>query len=478
VTALWVIALLAPSLVAAALGWAGLSLRRQHLATTAAAAVMLAVAVLPGVVPSLRQWSWAPVAGAAPLLRMNELSDLLPPLVAALWLFGVGVTPRILLEREGLRRTGFSTFFVTLGFLTEHPLLLLATWTASVLALHLSLRGVEAPRHRAMAYLWGSVLLFAVGAVLLVAAPGTPAATAGLGAIVVAALVRKGILPFHTWLPALFEHGKLGPAVFFSAPQVGTYVVAVLVVPHAPAPWLSALAALCLATAVYSAAMALAARSARRAVAYLFSSQSALVMAGLDCANPEALTGALVLWISSSLGFAGLARVVLVLEARRGRLDLARRHGVYERKPLLAVSFLLFGLTCTGFPGTLGFVGEELLLAGAVGDFPVLGYLVVATSALTGLAAMRMYFSIFSGSAGARPEVAMRAREAWGFVALVAALVLSGLVPAPLVASRYEAGAALARHGGHGGHGDHGGDEGHGDHGSGATHEVEVDSPP
>ena len=34
--------------------------------------------------------------------------------------------------------------------------------------------------------------------------------------------------------------------------------------------------------------------------------------------------------------------------------------------PVLAISFLSMGLACTGFPGTLGFVGQELLVDGAV----------------------------------------------------------------------------------------------------------------
>src|SRR4029079_12690874 len=102
-------------------------------------------------------------------------------------------------------------------------------------------------------------------------------------------------------------------------------------------------------------------------------------------------------WISAGLAFAGLARCVLVLEARRGRLALTTNHGGYGRMPLLAITFLAMGLACTGFPGTLGFVGQELLVDGAVEAFPVMGFAVVIASALTGLAVLRMYFSLFCG---------------------------------------------------------------------------------
>src|SRR5215472_2533512 len=116
-------------------------------------------------------------------------------------------------------------------------------------------------------------------------------------------------------------------------------------------------------------------------------------MAGLDCTSTGALAGGLLVWLSAGLAFAGLARIVLVLEARRGRLDLTTYHGGYERMPVLAVTFLITGLACTGFPGTLGFVGQELLVNGAVDTFPVLGFAVVLASGLTGLAVIRMYFS-------------------------------------------------------------------------------------
>jgi hypothetical protein len=94
---------------------------------------------------------------------------------------------------------------------------------------------------------------------------------------------------------------------------------------------------------VYSAALALVQGSARRACGYLFMSQSALVMAGLDCTSVTALAGGLLVWLSEGLRFARLARSVLVLEARRRRLDLTTYHGGYERMPVLAVSFLAVG---------------------------------------------------------------------------------------------------------------------------------------
>jgi NADH-quinone oxidoreductase subunit M len=151
----------------------------------------------------------------------------------------------------------------------------------------------------------------------------------------------------------------------------------------------------------------------------------------------------LLVWLSAGLAFAGLARCVLVLEARRGRLDLTTYHGGYERMPVLAISFLCMGLACTGFPGTLGFVGQELLVDGAIDAFPVMGFAVVIASALTGLAVLRMYFSLFCGRSDALAHTGLRfgltRRESWTFVALVITLIGFGVVPRPLVDSRFVA---------------------------------------
>ena len=431
--------------------------RLRRLAVASAIAMLLAALVIP-LSPPLRGFSIHTSAlTRAPegedLIRIDTLSGALLPFAAGLWLLTVAVTPRAALDRRGLRRTALATLLTVMSFLTESAVVLLLLSAASV---GMFLSALADPAHRyqrrvVAVYLGASTLLFAVGVALLVG-PGvqnTTIETVAMWLIVVAALVRKGIVPFHAWVPEVFDHGRLGPAILFNAPQVGAYMTVVLIVPRASPEMLRTIALLALGTAVYGAALALVQRSARRACGYLFMSQSALVMAGLDCTSVTALAGGLVVWLSAGLGFAGLARCVLVLEARRGRLDLTSYHGGYDRMPVLAISFLAMGLACTGFPGTLGFIGQELLVDGAVGVFPVMGFAVVIASALTGLAVLRMYFSLFCGRSGvlAHPSLrlGLRPREAWTFVAIVIALIGLGLAPRPLVDSRFDASGEILR---------------------------------
>jgi NADH-quinone oxidoreductase subunit M len=455
---LWIAGLVAlPTLVVAA-SLLPLEVERlRRLAVALAASMLLGALVVagsPGMHPfSIRTTALSWVPGGEAIIRLDALSTVLLPFAAGLWLLTVAVTPRAALDRGGLRRTALATLVTLASFLTESAVMLLLLSVASVWTF-LSALGDPAHRYQrrvVAVYLGSSTLLLGVGVALLIG-PGVhnrSLETAGLWLIVVSALVRKGIVPFHAWVPEVFDHGRLGPAILFSAPQVGAYLTVVLIVPRASPEMLRTIAILALGTAVYGSALALVQASARRACGYLFMSQSALVMAGLDCTSASALAGGLLVWLSAGLAFAGLARVVLVLEARRGRLDLSTYHGGYERMPVLAMSFLAMALACTGFPGTLGFVGQELLVDGAVDAFPVMGFAVVIASALTGLAVLRMYFSLFCGRSDPLPHSGLRfglmRREAWTFVALVIALVGFGVLPRPLVDSRFAASDDILR---------------------------------
>ena len=451
---LWLAGLVALPLLVTSASLFDVDVERLRRLAVACAATMVVVALGLAVWPRLHDLAiqtstLVPASGGRSIIRLDTFSAVLLPFAAALWLLTVAVTPRGALDRAGLRRTAVATLITLSSFLTEHPILLVILSIASVWTFLSALDGHQYQRRIVAVYLGGSTLALAFGVVLLVG-PGRSnpvLETAGMWLIVIAALLRKGIVPFHAWVPEVFDHGRLGPAILFSAPQIGAYITVVLIVPRASADMLRMIALLALGTAVYGAALALVQTSARRACGYLFMSQSALVMAGLDCTSVTALAGGLVVWLSAGLAFAGLSRGVLVLEARRGRLDLTRYHGGYERMPLLASSFLCMGLACTGFPGTLGFIGQELLVDGAVEAFPIMGFAVVVASALTGLAVLRMYFSLFCGRSDAFDHVdgrlGLRPRESWTFVALVLVLIALGVAPRPLVDSRVSAGKEI-----------------------------------
>ena len=377
---------------------------------------------------------------------MPDLGKLLVVVPPVLWLVSMVATPDSRLGRPGIVRTSASTSFTVLAFAAASPVLLWVAWAATT-ALFVHGIATETNRRvwRTIAYYQGAgVLLFAIGSVLV--ASGGPLGEYGLWLIAGAVLIRKGIFPFHAWVPYAFEQGRIGPSVLFCAPQLGSYVAAVLVLPHASPTLQGLLMVMALLTAVYGSGLALVQTDARRALGYIFVGQSALVIAGLSSHSPSGIVGALVLWTGSAFAFTGISRTVLALEVRRGRQSLDRFHGGYEQARLLAVSFLVFGLACTGFPGTLGFIGQELLLSGLTHTLPKMGFLSVLATSLTGIAMLRMYMALFCGRGQSAPALPLHRREAVVFGALAMAILLLGILPGVVVeAHQYAAGPLLPR---------------------------------
>jgi NADH-quinone oxidoreductase subunit M len=431
----WPSALLAVLLLAALGTWLPLTARRLHrlVVVASGAALLLSAAPLVELLLFARAEARDPWLG----LGTDQLSALLLPFGALSFAVVQVVRPRAEITPRPLRAGLLAEAGVLAFFLARGPLALGLLWLALIALLLGELRGGRHPAALAVAgrYLGLSAALFALGAGALAFASDLPAAAApvGAGLLLVAAMIRKGIFPFHSWMPDLFDQGPFGAALLFSVPQVAAYALARLVVPRAPAGLLLGMGALSLLTAVYGAAAFVAQRDARRAFGYFFMSQSALVMAGLECSSIEGLVGGLGLWLSSGLALVGMGATVWLLEARRGRLAIDRLHGGYRNKPLLATAFLLFGLASVGFPGTLGFVAEELLIDGAVTQFPRVGFAVVLASSLSAIGVLRMYFALFCGAGEPRAATGLRPRERLAVFALVLLLLLGGLVPQPIV---------------------------------------------
>jgi len=436
----WIAVLLAIPAAVAVVASARVDVERLRTVALAAAGLLLAA----GSVPFAARARAALTIEAPPstVLQFHTLGTVLVPLVALLWCLAVGLAPRSTLDRDGIRRTAIATLVHMALFLTRSPTAIVVLWSLSVIVLlrGLATGGMRRATRIAAVFLGGSTLLLAIGVLGLARFPtGTPGANAAALCVALAVMVREGLVPLHIWIPESLEHGRLGPVVLFCAPQVGAYVAVVLLLPAAPAGLLTVIGKLALVTAVYGAVSAVAQRDARRAFGYVFISQSALVMAGVECLNEAGLTGGLCLWLSSGVAFAALARCLAVLEARRGRLALDRFNGGYERMPVLASSFLLIALASIGFPGTFGFLGHEFLVQGTVARYAHTGFLVVAASGFGAVALLRAYFSLFCGRSDRGIHLGLRPREAFLFGLVAALLVGAGLAPRPLLSTLHTA---------------------------------------
>jgi NADH-quinone oxidoreductase subunit M len=238
--------------------------------------------------------------------------------------------------------------------------------------------------------------------------------------LLAAILIRCGTVPMHCWMTDWLEHASFGNALLFVTPLSGVYAAVRLVLPIAPDWVLQSIGLFSLVTAAYAAGMAVVQQDTRRFFAYLFLSHASLILVGLELHTSISLTGALSLWIAVSLSLAGFGLTLRALEARFGRLSLAKYHGLYDHSP------------------------TELLVEGAIEASPVIGIGVILTASINGIAVVRAYFALFTGARHASTvSLAMGARERFAVLTLAALIVGGGLVPQPWVASRYRAATTL-----------------------------------
>ncbi|MCA8998041.1 MAG: oxidoreductase [Planctomycetaceae bacterium] len=376
---------------------------------------------------------------------IDELSAPLLPLCALLYLLTELATLRTKVQRFSFPRAHFSEAILLATLSSKSPWMVIALLIAGVVPPWIELRQRKRPTRVFLIHMGLFVGLLLAGQGLIVASPpNSVGMTAGIVMLMAAVLLRSGVVPVHCWMTDLFEHASFGTSLLFVVPMVGAYATMRLVLPIAPDWALRAIALLSLITAIYAAGMSLVQRDARRFFCYLLLSHASLVLVGLEIATPVGLTGALCVWISVGLALGGFGLTLRSIEARTGRLTLGEFHGLYEHIPMLAALFLVTGLASIGFPGTLGFIGTELLVEGAVQVAPLVGAAVVLATTLNGLAVLHAYFRVFTGK---RHQTSIDIRSRWGERVAVLTLILllfgGGLWPQPGVASRFHAATEL-----------------------------------
>ena len=388
------------------------------------------------------------------LVHVDGLTALLLPYVALVDLAIVLVAPRRALATAGVSRLLIGAAITMATMTTAHPVALVVLWGVSILSTWLAVRSTLGGRPAARLYglaMTAALVCMALGTALMLADPPWLGGSGHVGAaggwlVAVAVMIRKGIVPFHSWYPALFSGASLATALVVTMPQVATYTAVRLLVGHADgvAAELIVVSQAALVTAAYGAALAVVQRSARGLVGTLAMSQSAMVLAGLSGTLPMELCGALAVWVSSGLALTGIGLVVWALESRAGRIPIDFLQGRFADAPALAAFFLLFGLASLGFPGTLSFVADDLIISGSLDEQLHAGILVIVATMFAGIAVIRGWFHVFGGPVTPdAPQHVILPRERVALSILLAILVGLGLYPGPFVASLEQVAASL-----------------------------------
>jgi NADH-quinone oxidoreductase subunit M len=124
--------------------------------------------------------------------------------------------------------------------------------------------------------------------------------------------------------------------------------------------------ALSLIAVVYIGLVALVQSDLKKLIAYSSISHMGFVTLGIFIFNPHGMEGAVIQMISHGFVSGALFLCVGVLYDRMHSRQIADYGGVANTMPVFAALFMLFAMANSGLPGTSGFVGEFLVVMGAV----------------------------------------------------------------------------------------------------------------
>ena len=251
--------------------------------------------------------------------------------------------------------------------------------------------------------------------------------------------VKVPMWPVHTWLPDAHVEAPTGGSVILAAItlKIGGYGFLRFNLPIAPdASHLldGFMIALSLIAVVYIGLVALVQQDMKKLIAYSSISHMGFVTLGFFIFNADGMLGGLIQMISHGFVSAAMFLCVGVLYDRVHSREIAAYGGVANRMPVFAAFFVLFAMANAGLPGTSGFIGEFMVILGAVKANFWYAFL-AATTLVTGAAyTLWMVKRVIFGEV-ANPQVAALrdvGRRELVFLALLAILVVwMGVYPKP-----------------------------------------------
>jgi NADH-quinone oxidoreductase subunit N len=191
----------------------------------------------------------------------------------------------------------------------------------------------------------------------------------GLGFMVVGVAFKFGAVPFHMWVPDVYD-GAATPVTLYigTAPKLGALALAVrLLVEGAEGLvsfWEPMLAALAVLSLVLGNVAAIAQTSIRRMLAYSTISHVGFILLGLVAGSPAGVQAALFYTIVYVIMAAGAFGFLVMLGSRGQEVtELDDLRGLWERSPWFTLMMVLLMISMIGVPPLAGFYAKWWILA-------------------------------------------------------------------------------------------------------------------
>lgn len=252
--------------------------------------------------------------------------------------------------------------------------------------------------------------------------------------------VKVPMWPVHTWLPDAHVEAPTGGSVVLAAItlKIGAYGFLrfnLPITPDASHALAGFMIVLSLIAVVYIGLVALVQNDMKKLIAYSSISHMGFVTLGTFLFNMYGIEGAIIQMISHGFVSAAMFLCVGVMYDRMHSRQISDYGGVVNTMPKFAAFLMLFAMANAGLPATSGFVGEFLVIMGAIKVNFWIAFFAATTLIFGAAYTLWMYKRVIFGAI-ANSEVAklkdVTPREFLVLSLLAIAVLAMGIYPAPI----------------------------------------------
>ncbi|MSO99739.1 MAG: NADH-quinone oxidoreductase subunit M [Acetobacteraceae bacterium] len=266
--------------------------------------------------------------------------------------------------------------------------------------------------------------------------------------------VKVPMWPVHTWLPDAHVEAPTAGSVILAGVllKMGAYGFvrfSIPMLPDAAQAYAPLIYTLSIVAVIYTSFVALAQEDMKKLIAYSSVAHMGVVTIGLFTFNEQGIQGALFQMLSHGIVSGALFLIVGVVYDRIHSREIAHYSGLADRMPAYALVFMVFTMASVGLPGTAGFVGEFLVIVGALQVNFWLALLGGLGMILGAVYMLYLYRRVIFGTithANLRHILDLSPREWAVFAPLIVLTLWMGVYPSSFTTFFDESVAAMVRH--------------------------------
>ncbi len=251
--------------------------------------------------------------------------------------------------------------------------------------------------------------------------------------------VKVPMWPVHTWLPDVHVEAPTGGSAVLAAImlKLGAYGFLRFSMPialDAAREWGMFMIVLSLVAVVYVGLVAMVQQDMKKLVAYSSVAHMGFVTLGFFIFNPLGVSGGIVQMIAHGFVSAAMFLSIGVLYDRVHSREISSYGGVVNTMPKFAAFALFFAMANCGLPGTAGFVGEWMVILGAVKFNFWVGTLAASALIFGAAYTLWMFKRVYLGPVAnddVKELTDINAREFLVMALLAAAVLYMGVYPKP-----------------------------------------------